>query len=114
VEKCLVSNKSGDFGMSKDEQWNICYNKLNDLRQFDGDEGISAPTDEIFQLATHLLQKLKNDGEDVPQIILGANGEIVFEYRDGDISRELEVSEDGVEYLRFEGTHLVERKMIEL
>ncbi len=81
-----------------------------DPSQFD-DEGVEPPSREIIRLAIALAEQFRDDGLTPPDsVVPDANGGIVFERRENDVSEVFHVWDDGtVEYQRFHGTRLVER-----
>ncbi len=78
------------------------------------DEGIEPPSAPIVRLAIQLAQAWKDGGFAAPdRVVPDPNGGIVFERRERDVSEVFHVWEDGtVEYRRFQGTRLVERRTL--
>jgi hypothetical protein len=78
------------------------------------DEGIEPPKRETISRAIHLAQNYRDQGLSAPDsIVPDPNGGVVFERRTGDISEVLHFWDDGsVEYFRFQGHRLLERKNI--
>ena len=83
--------------------------------QFD-DEGVEPPSGEIIRLAIGLAEKFRDDGLTPPDsVVPDANGGIVFERRESDVSEVFHVWDDGtVEYQCFQGTRLVERGALQV
>ncbi len=88
---------------------------LRDPGQFD-DDGIDPPNKKIIRLAMDWAENFRDNGKAAPNSVLpDPNGGIVFERREGNVSEVVHVWDDGaVEYMRFEGTHLVERSPVEM
>ena len=82
-----------------------------DPGQFD-DEGIEPPSREVVRRAICLAQEMRDQGFAPPDsIVADPSGGLVFERRDGNVSEVVYVWDDGsVEYQRFDGTRLVERR----
>lgn len=80
------------------------------------DEGIDPPSKETIQRAIHLAQDCKKQGLPPPDsVVPDPNGGIVFERRKKSLSEVLHLWEDGsVEYQRFMGHRLVERRAIQI
>jgi len=79
------------------------------------DEGIEPPKPETIGQAIRVAERLKEQGRAAPDsVVPDPNGGIVFERRAGsDISEVLHFWDDGsVEYFRFQGHRLLERKNI--
>ena len=78
------------------------------------DDSIDAPTATIVRLSLDLAEKSREVGFPAPdRIVPDPNGGVVFERREGDVSEAFHVWDDGsVEYMRFHGTQLVERRPI--
>lgn len=100
------------------EKWqNLIDQKLiewgRDPSQFD-DEGVEPPSREIIRLAIELAEHFRDDGLTPPDsVVPDANGGIVFERRESDVSEVVHVWDDGtVDYQRFQGTRLVERRTL--
>jgi len=76
------------------------------------DDGIDPPSGPIIRLSMDLAERCMESGFAPPnRVVPDPNGGIVFERRDGDESEVLHVWDDGsVEYMRFQGTHLVKRE----
>lgn len=76
------------------------------------DEGIEPPSETVLRLAADLAAKLRDEGRSPPtSVVCDPNGGVVFEWRDGDAAEVCHVWDDGsVEFMRFEGTRLVERR----
>jgi hypothetical protein len=81
--------------------------------QFD-DEGVEPPSREIIRLAIRLAQQFRDDGLTPPDsVVPDANGGIVFELRENDVSEVYHVWDDGtVEYQYFQGTRLLVRRAL--
>ncbi len=86
---------------------------LRDPAQFE-DEGIEPPSGMVVRLAMDLAERFRDEGLAPPDFVTpDPNGSIAFERRQGNISELFQIWEDGcVEYMRFEGTNLVERTVI--
>jgi hypothetical protein len=86
---------------------------LRDPSQLD-DDGIDPPNGTIIRLSMDLAENFRDRGLPAPDsVVPDPNGGIVFQRREGNVSEEFHVWEDAsVEYLRFEGTQLVERHPI--
>ena len=78
------------------------------------DEGVEPPTRETLRRAIRLAETLRDEGLPHPNgVVPDPNGGIVFERRERHTSEEFYLGEDGsVEYRRFEGTRLVERRAL--
>jgi hypothetical protein len=78
--------------------------------QFD-DEGVEPPSRETITHAIKLAQRFQAQGFPAPDsVVPDANGGIVFERREKDVTEVLHVwSDGGAEYHHFHGTRLVER-----
>ena len=78
------------------------------------DDGVEPPSGDVIQRAGQLASILKDRGVVAPDIVVpDPNGGIVLEWRAGDVTETLHVWDDGiVEYCRFEGTRLVERRAV--
>ena len=89
-------------------------NWLRDPSQVE-DEGIDAPSGTILRLSMDLAERFRDKGFPSPDsVVPDPNGGIVFERREGDMSEVFHIWDDGsVEYMRFQGTHLMERSPIE-
>ena len=76
------------------------------------DEGVEPLSSETIGRAIELARTYQSQGIPAPDsIVPDANGGIVFERREQDIVEVLHVWSDGTrEYLRFQGTRLVERR----
>jgi hypothetical protein len=84
-----------------------------DTDQFE-DEGIEALTRDTIQLAIAVAEKLRDAGLAPPDsVVPDANGGIVFERREKDVSEVFHVWDDGtIEYQCFHGTRLTERRSL--
>ena len=78
--------------------------------QFD-DEGVEPPSRETIAHAIKLVERLRTKGLPAPDsVVPDANGGIVFERREQDVTEALHIWSDGsAEYQQFHGTRLVER-----
>ena len=78
------------------------------------DEGVEPPSGETIRIAFEWANRFSKNGLPPPDsVVPDANGGIVFERREKDVSEVLHVWDDGsVEYQRFHGTRLVERQML--
>lgn len=76
------------------------------------DEGVDAPTSATIARAIELAVKCRERGDPPPDsVVRDPNGSVVFRRRQGDISEAMHVWDDGnIEFCRFEGTRLVERR----
>lgn len=88
---------------------------LRDPSQLD-DDGIDPPSGTIIRLAMDWAENFRDKGFPAPDSVApDPNGGIVFERREGNVSEVVHVWDDwAVEYMRFEGTHLVERSPVEM
>lgn len=86
---------------------------LRDPSQLD-DDGIDPPSGTIIRLSMDWAENYRDKGLPAPdRVAPDPNGGIVFERREGNVSEVVHVWEDGtIEYMRFEGTHLVERSPV--
>ncbi len=87
----------------------------SDPTKFD-DDGIEPPSDQTIHLAIALAGHFKDQGLPAPDsVVPDPNGGIVFERRENGLSEVFHVWDDGtVEYQRFQGTRLVERRPLQL
>ena len=78
------------------------------------DEGVDPPTKETIQRAIRLAEAFRDEGSPSPNsVVLDPNGGIVFERREKDLVEACHLWDDGaVEYQRFEGERLVERRKL--
>ena len=78
------------------------------------DEGVESPTPEIIQRAISLAEALRDRDCPPPDTVVpDPNGGIVFERRENGLSEVFHVWDDGtVEYRRFQGTRLDERRLL--
>jgi hypothetical protein len=78
------------------------------------DEGVEPPTKETLQRAIHLAEAFRDEGLPNPNsVVADPNGGIVFERRERNMSEVFHLWDDGsMEYQRFEGTRLVERRAL--
>lgn len=78
------------------------------------DEGIEPPTRQTIQQAIILARKLRDAGLSAPDsLVPDPDGGIVFACRGEDTSEEWHIWDgETVEYLRFQGTQLVERRRL--
>lgn len=78
------------------------------------DEGVEPPASAAVQRAIRWVQvSIVNNELPPDSAVLDANGGIVFERREGNVSEVFHVWDDGaMEYRRFDGTHLAERFQI--
>ena len=115
-----TSPMSGDSARDEKarEVWRTLIDyKLIDLgcnsRQFE-EEGIEPPSGEIVRLAINMAECFCDAGCPPPSsVVPDANGGIVFERRENGLSEVVHVWDDEtVEYQRFQGTRLVERKTL--
>jgi len=76
------------------------------------DEGVDAPSAEIIDKAILVAERSQQRGLPAPSsVVSDANGGIVLERREGSVAEVLHLWDDGtVEYQRFQGTALVERR----
>lgn len=102
---------------SGNERWRQVTKALlewqNDPGELD-DEGITPPSREIIQQAVLLAQTL-NDQELPPPdaVVPDPDGGILFEWRGENSSEVCHIWDDAtIEYRRFEGTQLVERRRL--
>ena len=100
------------------EKWNslIDYKLIEWVRhpsQLD-DEGVEPATRKTIRLAIELAQGLRDAGFPPPDsVVPDPNGGIVFERREKDVSEVFHVWDDGsVEYCRFQGARVVERRTL--
>lgn len=79
-------------------------------QQFD-DDGIEPPSRETIVRAIQVAQQQEKQGQPLPDsVVPDANGGIVFERREQDVTEVLHIWSDGTaEYQQFHGTRLVER-----
>jgi hypothetical protein len=79
-----------------------------------GDEGSDPPAGKILRLAIDYAEKFRDELLAPPtSVVPDANGGIVFERRQDNISEVFHFWDDGaLEYLRFQGTKLVERNSV--
>ncbi len=84
---------------------------LRDPHQLE-DEGVEPPGRQTIETAIRLAQDSQQRGLPPPSsIVPDPNGGIVFERREGATAEVLHIWDDGsVEYQRFQGTRLVERR----
>jgi hypothetical protein len=77
------------------------------------DEGIDVPSGMIIRRSIALAENFRDMGLPPPDsVVPDPNGGIVFERREGQISEVFHIWDDGtVEYMRFDGSRLVERSM---
>jgi hypothetical protein len=78
------------------------------------DVGVEPPSGEVVRLAVELAQAFRDAHFPPPNnVVPDPNGGIVFERRETDVSEAYHVWDDGtVEYQRFHGTRLVERRTL--
>lgn len=78
------------------------------------DEGVEPPTRLAIRQAVTLARKLRDAGLQAPDSLVPTpDGGIVFACREEGSSEEWQIWDDGtVEYLRFQGPHLVERRSL--
>ena len=78
------------------------------------DEGVEAPDGQILGLAIHVAERFRDQGDPAPDsVVPDPNGGIVFERRENGSSEVVHIWDDGhVEYMRFEGTRLVDRETL--
>ena len=100
------------------ERWqNLIDYKLidwsRDPSQLD-DEGVEPPTPKTLQRAIKLAQEFRDAGDAAPDTVVpDPNGGIVFERRRDDVCEVFHVWDDAsVEYRRFQGTTLVQRRSL--
>jgi len=110
----------GDRDHENDDEARTAWQTLIDAKltkwgcdpsQFD-DEGVQPPSAETVRLAIELAQAFQQAGmSPSDSVVPDANGGIVFERRGDDVSELYHVWDDGaVEYQRFQGARLVERR----
>lgn len=87
----------------------------SDPTKFD-DDGIEPPSEQIVRLAIALAEHFRDQGLPAPDsVVPDPNGGIVFERRENGLCEVFHVWDDGtVEYQRFQGTRLVERRPLQL
>jgi hypothetical protein len=78
------------------------------------DEGIEPPTKEAMEQAFRWVQKCQAHGMALPtSVVIDPNGGIVFERRRNDVTEAMHFWDDGsVEYMRFVGNQLAERRLL--
>lgn len=78
------------------------------------DEGIEPPTRNTIQLAIAAAETLRDAGLAAPNsVVPDANGGIVFERRENDVTEVFHVWDDGtIEYQHFHGARLIERRLL--
>ncbi len=88
----------------------LCFDWGLDPQQFD-DDGVEPPSRETIIRAIRVAQQHEKLGHPPPDsVVPDANGGIVFERRELDITEVLHIwSDGGAEYQQFQGTRLVER-----
>lgn len=76
------------------------------------DDGSDAPNAAVIQKAINLARRWSESDTAPPdRIVPDPNGGIVFERKEGSTSEVIHIWDDGdIEYLRFDGTNLVERR----
>jgi hypothetical protein len=79
------------------------------------DDGVDAPSPDVIRLAIEVASRYRDSGQWAPpdRVAPDPNGGIVFERRAGSQAEVLHVGSDGeVEYQRFVGPRLVERRRL--
>ena len=102
--------------MSAGEAWQrlIDYQLIqwsSNTHQFE-DDGIEPPSRDTVQLAIRLAETLRDAGFPAPNnAVPDTNGGIVFERREKNVVEFFHVWDDGtIDYQRFHGTQLIERR----
>jgi len=80
------------------------------------DDGIEPPSEQIIHQAIALAENFRDQGLPAPDsVVPDPNDGIVFERRENGVSEAFHVWDDGtVDYQRFQGTRLVERRPLPL
>ena len=116
VDPAILSSRNTHSENLRREAWQQLINQQliewgRDAGQFE-DEGVEPPTRATVQRAIDVARKLSDAGLPAPNsVVPDANGGIVFERREKDCVAVIHVWDDGmVEYQRFHGTRLIERR----
>lgn len=85
----------------------------NDPSQI-ADDGVDPPRTEVIQKAAQLAERLQALGAPPPDsLIPDPNGGIVFAWHETDVLEEYQIWDDGaVEYRKFRGTRLMDRRAL--
>lgn len=90
------SHDRADIGMARPDAWNQCLADLLAIRAFDDDwdgQSAKAPSADLVDSAVQLAEILRQQGMVAPsRIVPGVNGTVIFEWQQGDIYRELEMT----------------------
>jgi hypothetical protein len=98
------------------EGWQRVVDKLDDWLRNPAqleDEGIDQPTGRIVRIALDIAEQYREADVFAPpdRVIPDPNGGIVFETEDGALLYVVQIWDDAsVEYMKFDGTHLVQRE----
>ena len=118
VSKALLDARDDEWQRAARERWqDVIDRKLIEWGRSPSpieDMGVDPPTKETIQRAIRLAETLRDEGVPAPEsVVPDPNGGIVFERREGNLAEVYHFWDDGtIEYQRFEGTRLVERRTL--